>query len=87
MMCLNLQGYKVFIGGLSLDTTNQSLGDYFTQYGELTDCVVMRDGATKRSRGFGFVKYSTSQDRESCLSGKPHVVDGKTVRKGGMRVG
>ena len=69
----------MFVGGLSLDTTNESLGEFFSKYGELTDCIVMRDGDSKRSRGFGFVKYITSQARDDCLKEKPHVVDGKTV--------
>ena len=41
----------------------------------------MTDRETKRSRCFGFVKYSTSQERADCLGDKPHVVDGKKVRR------
>uniref|UniRef100_A0A493TJ46 RRM domain-containing protein n=1 Tax=Anas platyrhynchos platyrhynchos TaxID=8840 RepID=A0A493TJ46_ANAPP len=46
---------KLFIGGLSFETTDESLRSHFEQWGTLTDCVVMRDPNTKRSRGFGFV--------------------------------
>ena len=46
---------KLFIGGLSFETTDESLRSHFEQWGTLTDCVVMRDPSTKRSRGFGFV--------------------------------
>ena len=46
---------KLFIGGLSFETTDDSLREHFEKWGTLTDCVVMRDPQTKRSRGFGFV--------------------------------
>ena len=49
---------KLFIGGLSFETTDASLREHFEKWGTLTDCVVMRDPQTKRSRGFGFMTYS-----------------------------
>ena len=67
-------GYKVFVGGLSLNTDKESLKAFFEQYGEIVDSVVMRDPVTKRSRGFGFVTYSEGKSMDDCLEGAPHVV-------------
>uniref|UniRef100_A0A8I3PHC9 RRM domain-containing protein n=1 Tax=Canis lupus familiaris TaxID=9615 RepID=A0A8I3PHC9_CANLF len=53
---------KLFIGGLSFETTDDSLREHFEKWGTLTDCVVMRDPQTKRSRGFGFVTYSCVEE-------------------------
>jgi heterogeneous nuclear ribonucleoprotein A1/A3 len=53
---------KIFIGGLSLNTTDDGLKDFYNKYGTITDCVVMRDSATKKSRGFGFVTYSSKSE-------------------------
>lgn len=53
---------KLFVGGLSLSTTDEGLKDFYGKYGTITDCVVMRDGATKKSRGFGFVTYSAKNE-------------------------
>ena len=39
---------KLFVGGLSYETTDKSLKEYFSQSGEITDCVVMKDAHTKR---------------------------------------
>lgn len=50
---------KLFIGGLSADTTNESLHNFYSQFGKLLDWVVMRDPVTKRPRGFGFVSFSS----------------------------
>ncbi|CAG2180238.1 unnamed protein product, partial [Oppiella nova] len=48
---------KLFIGGLSWETTIEKLTEYFCRYGEVTDCVVMKNAETGRSRGFGFVTF------------------------------
>ena len=39
---------KLFIGGLSYETTEESLKGHFEKWGEIVDCVVMRDPNTKR---------------------------------------
>uniref|UniRef100_A0A8C6TI14 Heterogeneous nuclear ribonucleoprotein A1a n=1 Tax=Neogobius melanostomus TaxID=47308 RepID=A0A8C6TI14_9GOBI len=70
---------KLFIGGLSFETTDESLRAHFEQWGSLTDCVVMRDSNTKRSRGFGFVTYSSVQEVDAAMSARPHKVDGRVV--------
>ena len=75
----NLQQCKVFVGGLHLDTDNESLKEYFGHCGEILDAIVMRDGTTKKSRGFGFVTFVDTQSVEDCLNKRPHIVDGKEV--------
>uniref|UniRef100_A0A3Q1GWP5 Heterogeneous nuclear ribonucleoprotein A1 n=1 Tax=Acanthochromis polyacanthus TaxID=80966 RepID=A0A3Q1GWP5_9TELE len=70
---------KLFIGGLSFETTDESLRAHFEQWGSLTDCVVMRDPNSKRSRGFGFVTYSSVQEVDAAMASRPHKVDGRVV--------
>uniref|UniRef100_A0A3B4ULB8 Heterogeneous nuclear ribonucleoprotein A1a n=1 Tax=Seriola dumerili TaxID=41447 RepID=A0A3B4ULB8_SERDU len=70
---------KLFIGGLSFETTDESLRAHFEQWGSLTDCVVMRDPNSKRSRGFGFVTYSSVNEVDAAMSARPHKVDGRVV--------
>ncbi|XP_029290791.1 heterogeneous nuclear ribonucleoprotein A1b isoform X2 [Cottoperca gobio] len=70
---------KLFIGGLSFETTDESLRAHFEQWGSLTDCVVMRDPNTKRSRGFGFVTYSSVDEVDAAMTARPHKVDGRVV--------
>ncbi|KAL4824597.1 hypothetical protein H8958_001458 [Nasalis larvatus] len=53
---------KLFIGGLSSETTDESLRSRFEQWRTLMDCVVMRDPNIKRSRGFGFVTCATVEE-------------------------
>lgn len=72
-------GKKLFIGGLHLDTDKDSLQAYFEKYGTVDDAVVMRDGESRKSRGFGFITFSHPQEANQCLSECPHMVDGKKV--------
>uniref|UniRef100_A0A667G5G5 RRM domain-containing protein n=1 Tax=Lynx canadensis TaxID=61383 RepID=A0A667G5G5_LYNCA len=69
----------LFIGGLSFETTDESLRSHFEQWGTLKDCVVMRDLSTKRSRGFGFVTYATVEEVDVAMNARPHKVDGRVV--------
>ncbi|XP_063808239.1 heterogeneous nuclear ribonucleoprotein A1 isoform X1 [Pseudophryne corroboree] len=70
---------KLFIGGLSFETTDESLRNHFEQWGALTDCVVMRDPNSKRSRGFGFVTYTSAEEVDAAMNARPHRVDGRVV--------
>lgn len=70
---------KLFIGGLSYETTEQSLRAHFEKWGTLTDCVVMRDPDSKRSRGFGFVTYNSVGEVDEAMRNRPHKLDGRAV--------
>ncbi|KAK2740257.1 hypothetical protein FQN55_008983 [Onygenales sp. PD_40] len=69
---------KMFIGGLNWETTDQSLKDYFSQFGEVQECTVMRDGATGRSRGFGFLTFRDPKTVNTVMV-KEHYLDGKII--------
>ncbi|KAH2754659.1 hypothetical protein KXV64_000260 [Aspergillus fumigatus] len=69
---------KMFIGGLNWETTDQSLRDYFSQFGEVQECTVMRDSATGRSRGFGFLTFKDPKTVNTVMV-KEHYLDGKII--------
>ncbi|MBI2029732.1 RNA-binding protein [Candidatus Gottesmanbacteria bacterium] len=71
---------KLFIGGLSWDTTDATLGEFFSQAGTVVSAKVITDRNTGRSRGFGFVEYATDEEAEkakSTLNGQ--TLDGRTI--------
>lgn len=70
---------KMFIGGLSWETTKDGLKNYFEKFGEVTDCVVMRDPATGRSRGFGFVTFADPKVCDDIMQNGPHQLDERTI--------
>lgn len=58
---------------------SESLKDYFSQFGEVLECTVMRDAATGRSRGFGFLTFKDPKTVNIVMV-KEHHLDGKIVR-------
>merc|ERR1719443_2277401 len=69
---------KVFVGGLSRETTTDGLRGYFERFGDISDCVVMKDRSTGAPRGFGFVTYASQLVANRVVKHR-HVVDGKEV--------
>lgn len=49
--------------------------DAFAQYGTVSDCKIMMDRATNRSRGFAFVTMSSKEEGEAAIAG----LDGKDI--------
>ncbi|XP_050408920.1 RNA-binding protein Musashi homolog 2 isoform X2 [Patella vulgata] len=70
---------KMFVGGLSWQTTAERLREFFDSFGEVKETMVMKDPSTKRSRGFGFVTFRDMASVDKVLSSGPHVIDSKTV--------
>ncbi|XP_044315186.1 splicing factor 3B subunit 4 isoform X1 [Drosophila rhopaloa] len=70
---------KMFIGGLSWQTSPESLRDYFGRYGDISEAMVMKDPTTRRSRGFGFVTFSDPNSVDKVLTQGTHELDGKKV--------
>ncbi|KAF1963690.1 RNA-binding domain-containing protein [Byssothecium circinans] len=68
----------MFIGGLNWETTEESLKGYFSQFGEVIECTVMRDSATGRSRGFGFLTFKDPKCVNTVMV-KEHHLDGKII--------
>uniref|UniRef100_G1L9J9 DAZ-associated protein 1 n=1 Tax=Ailuropoda melanoleuca TaxID=9646 RepID=G1L9J9_AILME len=70
---------KLFVGGLDWSTTQETLRGYFSQYGEVVDCVIMKDKTTNQSRGFGFVKFKDPNCVGTVLASRPHTLDGRNI--------
>ncbi|TVU45758.1 hypothetical protein EJB05_05257 [Eragrostis curvula] len=72
--------YRCFVGGLAWATDDRSLEQAFSQYGEVVDSKIINDRETGRSRGFGFVTFSTEQamnDAIENMNGKE--LDGRNI--------
>ncbi|KAJ4891551.1 RNA-binding (RRM/RBD/RNP motifs) family protein [Raphanus sativus] len=64
---------KLFIGGISWETDENLLREYFSNFGEVSQVTVMRDKATGRPRGFGFVAFSDPAVIDRVLQDKHHI--------------
>jgi len=71
---------KIFVGGLSHQTKETVLRAHFTNFGEVTDAVVLHDPGGGRPRGFGFVTFAEAQSARNVIAcGRYHHVDGRHV--------
>ncbi|KAL8515855.1 hypothetical protein ACS0TY_014526 [Phlomoides rotata] len=79
---LRCMSSKLFVGGLSYGTDDQSLRDAFSNFGEIVDVRVITDRDSGRSRGFGFVSFSNDEGASSALS----AMDGQELNGRNIRV-
>lgn len=70
---------KIFVGGLSWETTKEGLKAHFEQYGVVDDCVIMVDPVTRRPRGFGFVTFKDPSSVQAVMNAPDHILDSKKV--------
>ncbi|VAH44348.1 unnamed protein product [Triticum turgidum subsp. durum] len=69
---------KLFVGGISWETDEDRLREYFGRFGEVTEAVIMRDRNTGRARGFGFIVFAEAGVAERVTMDK-HMIDGRMV--------
>ncbi|KAI6206283.1 hypothetical protein M3Y94_00891200 [Aphelenchoides besseyi] len=70
---------KIFIGGLAMETAKENLREFYSQFGEVVDSVVMYDLHTQRSRCFGFITFANKEAVDEAMNHRPHVIDDKKV--------
>jgi cold-inducible RNA-binding protein len=72
---------KLFVGGLSFNTSSDGLRQFFSQAGTVVSANVVTDQLTGRSRGFGFVEMATSEEAQAAvaqLNGRD--LDGRSLK-------
>jgi RNA recognition motif-containing protein len=82
---------RLFVGNLSFQTTETELQDAFGAHGTVSDCKVMTDRMTGRSRGFAFVTMGSQEEGQAAiraldgqqLGGRPLRVNEATPREEG----
>lgn len=68
---------KLFVGGLPYHTTDQSLREYFKQFGDIDEAVVITDRQTGKSRGYGFVTMAERSAAERICKDPNPIIDGR----------
>ncbi|MDR1982346.1 MAG: RNA-binding protein [Holosporaceae bacterium] len=58
---------KLYIGNLAYSVNDESLKDAFAQFGTVESAIVIKDRASGRSKGFGFVEMSTDESAASAI--------------------
>ncbi|CAA7047356.1 unnamed protein product [Microthlaspi erraticum] len=73
--------YKLFVGNLSWTVTSESLAGAFRECGDVVGARVVFDGDTGKSRGYGFVCYSSQAEMETALESLDGFeLEGRAIR-------
>lgn len=72
---------KLYVGNLSYDTTSESLQSAFAQFGNVESAIVITDRMSGRSKGFGFVEFSTPEEAAAAIEGmNGKELDGRELK-------
>ena len=72
---------KIYVGNLSYSTTEETLRNQFSQFGEVETVTIIMDKITNRSKGFGFVEMTDDDAaREAISTLNQKDIDGRKVR-------
>jgi len=74
-------GTKVYVGNLSYNISEEKLKETFSEYGEVSEVVIVKDKYSGRSKGFGFITFAEDESAKKAISelnGKE--VDGRELK-------
>ncbi|WP_318664125.1 RNA-binding protein [Treponema sp.] len=72
---------KIYVGNLSYSTTEETLRNQFSQFGEVESVSIIIDRMTNKSKGFGFVEMTDDAAAASAISTLHQKdIDGRRVR-------
>ena len=72
---------NIYVGNLSYEVGEDDLREAFEAHGEVASASVISDKFTGRSRGFGFVTYTTEESARNAMDAlKDTELDGRTIR-------
>ncbi|CAA7395741.1 unnamed protein product [Spirodela intermedia] len=69
---------KLVVLGIPWDVDTEGLREYMSKFGELDDCIVMKERSTGRSRGFGYVTFGSAEDAKKALE-SDHILGNRNL--------
>lgn len=73
-------GRRLYVGNLPYKATDEDLMALFSSVGDVASARVMRDMATGRARGFGFVEMTTDEAAQKAIEKlHQHEMDGRAI--------
>jgi len=75
----NDEDRKLFLGGLSWDTEEQDILNYFSKFGQISNVNIKYDSVTGKPRGFGFITFGNPSSIDAVLAGGPHMIKNRAV--------
>ena len=73
---------NIYVGNLPYNMSDESLGEIFNPYGQVTSARVIKDKFTSRSRGFGFVEMANDEEADKEIA----ELNGKRIEDRDLKV-
>ncbi|MFZ5392445.1 MAG: RNA recognition motif domain-containing protein [Patescibacteria group bacterium] len=73
---------KLYVGNLAYSVTSEQLKEFFAEFGEVVEAIVITDKMSGRSKGFGFVTFASDEEAKKALE----MSDGKEMAERNLRV-
>lgn len=71
---------KLFVGGLNSSTTDETINEYFSTFGTIEKCDIMKDRSNPtKSKGFAFITFAAPEAIDEVQKGRPHELDTKKI--------
>ncbi len=74
-------GEKIYVGNLPFSINEKKLKEIFSKFGEVTECAIISDKFSGRSKGFGFITFASEESTEKAISEMDNKeVEGRTIK-------
>lgn len=80
--CKEDNSMKLYVGNLPWSIDSEKMKQLFSEFGEVSDAVVITDKFTRRSKGFGFVEYANDEEAKKAIE----AMNGKEVEGRELKV-
>jgi RNA recognition motif-containing protein len=67
---------KIFVGNLDFDLETEDLKNIFSKFGNIEDCIVIKDRDSNQSKGFGFVTFVDGESADEAI----REINGKEIK-------
>lgn len=71
---------KIYVGNLSYSVTQEDLHQFFSQFGDIEEAIVINDRLTGRSKGFGFVHFHSPEAAQAALAMDNQPFEGRNLK-------
>ena len=71
---------KIYVGGLPYSYEEEDLKTLFSEFGEVTSAIIIKDRESQRSKGFGFVEFDKEDEAKAAIEAKAGAdLDGRKL--------
>jgi len=71
---------KIYVGNLPWAIDDKKLKEIFSEFGKISEAVVIKNKFNGRSKGFGFVTFSSEEEAEKAVAEmNEKEIEGRTL--------